>query len=160
MVVLVGVVAGCSGVTGDGSRAAERSSGQVSHWAEGVTVESVAETLHVEVPAAASEAKAARMEGLQDDGLIMAFALPTAEVDQFVAWLKPEQPLRLREQPLAHHTNPSTPFSHLGLPEPDLLAGVREGQVCAPCADELDWLKVAVARIDDRTSRVYLIAAD
>ncbi|WP_329111996.1 hypothetical protein [Streptomyces sp. NBC_01353] len=127
---------------------------------EGATAESVARMLHVQVPAAATETKAAHLQGLQDDGLIMAFALPTGEVDKFVAQLKPEEPLSLREQPLPRNTNPSTPFSHLGLPEPDLLAGVSEGQVCAPCEDNLNWLKVAVAQVDDRTSRVYLIGAD
>ncbi|WP_449485528.1 hypothetical protein [Streptomyces avidinii] len=123
-------------------------------------MESVAAALRVRVPATASESKAARLEGLQDDGLIMAFVLPSGEVDEFVAGLKPERPLGLRAEPLARSTNPSTPFSHLGVPEPDLLPGVREGQVCAPCEEGLDWLKVAVARVDDRTSRVYLIGAD
>ncbi|MBT2543758.1 hypothetical protein J7E99_24440 [Streptomyces sp. ISL-44] len=160
MAMLTGLVAGCSGTTGNGTPAADRSSGQVSHWVDGATVESVAKTLHVQLPEAATEAKAAHLEGLQDDGLIMAFVLPTGEVDTFVAQLKPEQPLSLREQPLARNTNPSTPFSHLGLPEPDLLARVREGQVCAPCEDNLNWLKVAVARVDDRTSRVYLSGVD
>ncbi|WP_060179409.1 hypothetical protein [Streptomyces sp. IMTB 1903] len=158
--MLAGLVAGCSGATGNGTPAADRSAGQVSHWVDGATVESVAKTLHVRLPAAATEAKAAHWEGLQDDGLIMAFVLPTDEVDTFVAQLKPEQPLSLREQPLTRNTNPSTPFSHLGLPEPDLLARVREGQVCAPCEDNLNWLKVAVAQVDDRTSRVYLRGVD
>ncbi|MEE1791112.1 hypothetical protein PUR28_10080 [Streptomyces sp. BE308] len=80
-------------------------------------------------------------------------------MDEFVARLKPEAPLGLRERPLARRTNPSTPFSHLGLPEPDLLARVREGQVCAPCEDNLNWLKVAVVQVDDRTSRVHLSAS-
>ncbi|MBT2470378.1 hypothetical protein J7E97_21510 [Streptomyces sp. ISL-66] len=132
----------------------------MSHWVDGATVASVAKTLQVQLPAAATEAKAAHLEGLQDDGLIMAFVLPKDEVDEFVAQLKPERPLGLREQPLARSTNPSTPFSHLGLPEPDLLARVREGQVCAPCEDNLNWLKVAVAQVDDRTSRVYLSGVD
>ncbi|MFJ8668230.1 hypothetical protein [Streptomyces sp. NPDC093600] len=119
------------GSTGTGSPAVDRSSGQAAH-----------------------------LEGLQDDGLIMAFVLPTSEVDEFVTQLKPEEPLSLRKRPLARNMNPSTPFSHLGLPEPDLLAGVREGQVCAPCEDNLNWLKVAVARVDDRASRVYLTGVD
>ncbi|MCX5013321.1 hypothetical protein OG765_20345 [Streptomyces sp. NBC_00555] len=55
---------------------------------------------------------------------------------------------------------PLIPFSHLGLPEPDLPARVREGQVCAPCEGDLNWLKVAVAQVDDRTSRVYLSGVD
>ncbi|WP_371588232.1 hypothetical protein [Streptomyces virginiae] len=154
---MIGLVTGCSG---GGTPVADRSSGQMSHWVEGATVESVATALRVQVPGTASESKAARLDGFQDDSLIMTFVLPTGEVDGFVAGLKPEQPLRLREQPLAASTNPSAPFSHLGSAEPDLLADVRETQVCAPCAGELNWLKVAVARLDDRTSRVYLRGVD
>ncbi|MEU3050487.1 hypothetical protein [Streptomyces sp. NPDC006984] len=160
MAVLTALVAGCSGAAESRTPATDRSSGQVSHWVDTATVESVAETLHVRIPATATEAKAAHLAGLQDDGLIMAFVLPTAEVDAFVAQLKPEEPLSLRKQALARNTNPSTPFSHLGLPEPDLSAKVREGQVCAPCEDNLDWLKIAVTQVDARTSRVYLSGAD
>ncbi|MFE2559195.1 hypothetical protein ACFXGT_24830 [Streptomyces sp. NPDC059352] len=154
------LVAGCSGAAENRTPAADRSSGQVSHWVDTATVESVAKTLHVRMPATATEAKAAHLAGFQDDGLIMAFVLPTTEVDGFVAQLKPEEPLSMREQPLARNTNPSTPFSHLGLPEPDLSAKVREGQVCAPCEDDLDWLKIAVTQVDAHTSRVYLSGAD
>ncbi|MCX5607366.1 hypothetical protein OHB39_07180 [Streptomyces sp. NBC_00047] len=32
--------------------------------------------------------------------------------------------------------------------------------MCAPREDGLNWLKVAVARVDDRTSRVYLRGLD
>ncbi|MFJ3906980.1 hypothetical protein [Streptomyces vinaceus] len=81
-------------------------------------------------------------------------------MEGFLGQLRPERPLRLREQPWAAGGKPATPFAHLGLPEPESLANVREGQVCAPCGDELDWLKVAVAPVDDRTSRVYLRGAD
>ncbi|MFF5976463.1 hypothetical protein ACFY7C_33665 [Streptomyces sp. NPDC012769] len=157
---LIGLVAGCSGAAGNGAPGAGRSVEQVAHWADGATVESVAETLRVRVPSTAVEVKAAHWEGLQDDGLILAFVLPTGEVDPFIAQLKPEAPLTLRERPLARNTNPSTPFSHLGVPEPDLLAKVREGQVCAPCDGDLNWMKVAVARVDERTSRVYLSGVD
>ncbi|MFI9066415.1 hypothetical protein ACIGQE_31875 [Streptomyces sp. NPDC053429] len=159
--VIAGLVAGCSGTArSGGTPAADRSSRQISHWLDEATVESVANTLHVQVPSAATEAKAAHLQGLQDDGLIMAFLLPAGEVDGFIAQLQPEEPLSLREQPLARNTNPPTPFSHLGVPEPDLLAKVREGQVCAPCKDNLNWLKVAVVQVDGRTSRVYLSGVD
>ncbi|MFF4456436.1 hypothetical protein [Streptomyces goshikiensis] len=158
--VLTGLVAGCSGTAGSAAPREARSLGPGAHWAAGATAESVAQTLRVRLPATATEPKAAHLEGLQDDSLIMAFVLPTSEVDGFVAELKPEEPLRLREQPLPHATNPTAPFSHLGLPEPDLLARVREGQVCAPCKGNLNWLKVAVAQVDERTSRVYLSGVD
>ncbi|MFE5731714.1 hypothetical protein ACFQ7A_12530 [Streptomyces sp. NPDC056528] len=154
------LVAGCSETAENRTPAAERSSGGVSHWVDTVTVESVAGMLRVRVPATTTEAKAAHLAGLQDDGLIMAFVLPTTEVEGFVAQLKPEEPLSLRERPLARNTNPSTPFSYLGPPEPDLSAKVREAQVCAPCEDNLDRLKIAVTQVDARTSRVHLSGVD
>ncbi|MGW0365231.1 hypothetical protein [Streptomyces sp. NPDC002990] len=159
--VLTGLVAGCSGTTGIGTPAAERSPGrQVPYWVDGVTVESVAKTLQVQMPSTATQAKAAYQKGFQDDGLLLSFVLPTDAVDGFVTQLKPERPLLLREQPFMGEGKPTTPFSHLGLPEPDALANVREGQVCAPCEDNLNWLKVAVARVDDHNSRVYLSGVD
>ncbi|CAM5315593.1 hypothetical protein [Streptomyces narbonensis] len=71
------LVAGCSGAAENRTPTADRSSGQVSHWVDTATVESVAETLHVRMPATATETKAAHLAGFQDDGLIMAFVLPT-----------------------------------------------------------------------------------
>ncbi|MFJ3975212.1 hypothetical protein [Streptomyces sp. NPDC090021] len=127
---------------------------------DGVTVESVARTLQVQMPSTATEAKAAYQKGFQDDGLILSFVLPTDAVDGFLTQLKPERPLRLREQPFVGEGKTTTPFSHLGLPEPDSLAGVREGVVCAPCKGDLNALEVSVARVDDDSSRVYLSGVD
>ncbi|MEV7441468.1 hypothetical protein AB0O22_09995 [Streptomyces sp. NPDC091204] len=67
--------------------------------------------------------------------------------------LKPGQPLRLRAQPFAAEATPAAPFARLGLPEPDSLCNVREGQVFALCKGDLNWLDVAVAQIDERSSR-------
>lgn len=92
--------------------------------------------------------------------MILSFVLPAEAVDSFLTQLKPEQPLRLRAQPFAAEATPATPFARLGLPEPDSLPKVREGQVCAPCKGDLNWLKVAVAQIDERSSRVYLRGVD
>ncbi|WP_150528329.1 hypothetical protein [Streptomyces vinaceus] len=154
---VVGVAAllgGCSGAGGG------RDIRDAPSWEEGATVESVAQTLRVHVPPTATDARAAHQKGFQDDGLILAFVVPAGEVDGFLGQLRPERPLRLREQPWAAEGKPATPFARLGLPEPESLANVREGQVCAPCGDELEWLKVAVAPVDDRSSRVYLRGAD
>lgn len=127
---------------------------------DGVTVESVARTLQVQVPSTATEAEAAHQKGFQDDGLLLSFVLPTDAVDGFLTQLKPERPLRLRQEPLVGEGKKTTPFSHLGLPEPDSLAGVREGVVCAPCKGDLNALEVAVARVDDHSIRVYLSGVD
>ncbi|MFF4456374.1 hypothetical protein [Streptomyces goshikiensis] len=162
MGLLAGLLVGCMGPTAEqGDRNVSRSPGrQVPYWMDGVTVESVAKTLQVQVPSTATEAKAAYQKGFQDDGLLLSFVLPTGAVDGFLTQLKPERPLRLREQPFVGEGKTTTPFSHLGLPEPESLAGVREGVVCAPCEGDLNTLEVAVARVDDHDSRVYLRGVD
>ncbi|MFE2283304.1 hypothetical protein ACFXDJ_03915 [Streptomyces sp. NPDC059443] len=160
--LLAGLMAGCMGATAEqGGQNVSRSPGrQVPYWMDGVTVESVANALHVQMPSTATEAKAAYQKGFQDDGLLLSFVLPTAAVDGFLTQLKPERPLHLREQPFVGEGKATTSFSHLGLPEPDSLAGVREGVVCAPCKGDLNALEVAVARVDDNSSRVYLRGVD
>lgn len=133
---------------------------QVPYWIDAATVESVAATLQVRIPPTATETKAAHQKGFQDDGLLLSFVLPADAVDGFLAQLQPERPLRLREQPFVGEGEATTPFAHLGLPEPDSLAGVREGTVCAPCKGDLNTLEVAVARVDEHKSRVYLSGVD
>lgn len=160
-VLLGALAAGCSGASGGSGREGGRSADPgASDWVEGATAESVARTLHVEVPSTATQTAAAHRRGFQDDGLILSFVLPAGAVDPFLTQLHPEQPLRLREQPFTAEAIPATPFARLGLPEPDSLPKVREGQVCAPCKGDLNWLKVAVAQIDERSSRVYLRGVD
>ncbi|MEU4355048.1 hypothetical protein [Streptomyces virginiae] len=160
-VLLGALAAGCSGASGGSGREGGRSADPgTSDWVEGATAESIARTLHVEVPSTATQTAAAHRRGFQDDGLILSFVLPAEAVDSFLTQLKPEQPLRLREQPFAAEATPATPFARLGLPEPDSLPKVREGQVCAPCKGDLNWLKVAVAQIDERSSRIYLRGVD
>ncbi|MFD8882533.1 hypothetical protein ACFV0H_08415 [Streptomyces erythrochromogenes] len=160
-VLLGALAAGCSGASGGSGREGGRSADPgTSNWVEGATTESVARTLHVEIPSTATGALAAHRSGFQDDGLILSFVLPAEAVEPFLTQLRPEQPLRLREQPFAAEATPATPFARLGLPEPDSLPKVREGQVCAPCKGDLNWLKVAVAQIDERSSRVYLRGVD
>ncbi|WP_146228386.1 hypothetical protein [Streptomyces sp. CG 926] len=160
-VLLGALAAGCSGTSGSSGREGGRSPDPgTSEWVEGATAESIARTLHVEVPSTATHTAAAHRKGLQDDGLILSFVLPAEAVEPFLTQLKPEQPLRLRAQPFAAEATPATPFARLGLPEPDSLPKVREGQVCAPCKGDLNWLKIAVAQIDVRSSRVYLRGVD
>ncbi len=160
--VLAGLMAGCGGATAhDGARDAPRSPGrQVPYWLDGAAPPAVAQQLHVAVPATATEVRAAHQKGFQDDGLLLAFVLPSSEVDGFVAQLAPERPLRTRQEPVAGAVKPTTPFAHLGLPEPESLPDVREGQVCAPCQGDLNSLDVAVARAGEGTSRVYLRGTD
>ncbi|MFE5852101.1 hypothetical protein ACFQ61_02585 [Streptomyces sp. NPDC056500] len=129
-------------------------------WDADATPQKVSAQLHVKVPHGAGDLRAARHEGFQDDGLLLAFTLPNSKVDEFLDQLAPDAPLRQRDEPRTHQTSPLAPFSHLGLKEPESLAEVREGQVCAPCGGELDSLRVAVHRLDATSSRIYLRGVD
>ncbi|MFH7598330.1 hypothetical protein WDV06_25020 [Streptomyces racemochromogenes] len=129
------------------------------YWREEVTVGEVVQRLQVGVPASASDLRSAYQKGFQDDALLLAFVLPTADVDAFLAQLKPQEPVKARTKSFAG-PEPVAPFAHLGLPEPDSVPGVRTAQVCAPCAGEVDFMHVAVVRLDEKSSRVYLQAVD
>ncbi|MFF9620250.1 hypothetical protein [Streptomyces griseosporeus] len=132
------------------------------HWENGVRFDQVAEKLGITVPATATDRKGARQRGFQDDVLLLAFVLPDAGVDGFVDALAPENPLVHRKRALTDPADyrPTTPFAHLGLPEPETLDGVLAGPVCAPCRGELDELEVVVAPLGGGRSRVYLRGVD
>lgn len=167
-VLLGGAIVGCSSgaAGGSGGSGGERGGrdlgrGQDSAWDEKATPTSVSEAMGVTVPEGAADPRAAYRHGFQDDGLLLAFTLPTADVDAFVATLRPEEELLTRAAPRKKVATPTTPFSRLGLPEPETLGDVREGQVCAPCGGDLNALTVAVHRLDGGdSSRVYLRAVD
>ncbi|NBM19022.1 hypothetical protein [Streptomyces sp. GC420] len=157
LICLIGpALAACSAA---GSGAADRT-GSVPQWDDKATPATVSRQMDIELPAKATDPRAARQNGFQDDGLLLAFTLPTSETDAFVEQLKPERELRERDKPRENPAKPMTPFSHLGLPEPESLPDVREGQVCAPCGGDLNSLVVAVHRLDDSNSRVYLRGVD
>lgn len=134
----------------------------VPYWAPGATPEKVAGDLHITIPPNATDRRAAYQKGFQDDGLLLAFTLPTADTEPFLKKLAPENPLSHRAKPLpsADDVKPTTPFAHLGLKEPETLPDVTEGPVCGPCQGDLNSLSVAVHPIDSRHSRVYLRGVD
>ncbi|WP_326574706.1 hypothetical protein OG889_06805 [Streptomyces sp. NBC_00481] len=150
-------LAACSATAG--SDAADRS-GEVLDWDDKATPATVSRQMNLDLPANATDKRAARQNGFQDDGLLLVFTLPTSGVDGFVERLGPESELRQRDEPRESVAKPMTPFSHLGLPEPESLPDVREGQVCAPCDGDLNSLAIAMHRLDDGKSRVYLRAVD
>ncbi|MDX3593549.1 hypothetical protein PV749_20730 [Streptomyces sp. ID03-2B] len=124
-----------------------------------MSVSAVAERLGGRVPEAASDVRAGHREG-QDDALLLAFVVPSGDVDGFLAGMDPEEPVEERAVPFAGESVPAAPFGHLDLPEPVGLHGVRTAQVCAPCDDDLNALHVAVAAIDGERSRVYVKGVD
>ncbi|MFB7710621.1 hypothetical protein [Streptomyces sp. NPDC056105] len=155
------LITACSGGgAGAGRDAGADTRRQVPTWKSGVTPAEVGELMHVPMPDEATDRRGAYQNGFQDDGLLLAFTVPTARVDAYLVRLAPEQPLTHRAKALAQSVKPMTPFAHLGLKEPETLADVRGGPVCAPCAGELNSLEVAVHPIDARRSRVYLRGVD
>ncbi len=157
LTLCIGLLAACS--SSAESTSADRLT-QVPRWDENATPASVAKQLYVKIPTEATDRRAAYQHGFQDDGLLLTFVLPTKEVNAFVEQLESEEELRYRAAPRPEVPTPMTPFSHLGLEEPDALPDVREAQVCAPCNGGLNFLRVAVHRLDDNTSRVYLAGSD
>jgi hypothetical protein len=136
---------------------------QVPYWVEGTTPARVAQRMNLSIPPRAADVRAAQQRGFQDDGLLLAFTLPEAETEALIRELDPDTPLTHRARPLASvdkRKPPTTPFAHLGLPEPEALADVTEGPVCLPCQGDLDWLNIAVHPLGTRLNRVYLSGAD
>ncbi|MEU2429195.1 hypothetical protein ABZ611_06675 [Streptomyces sp. NPDC007861] len=152
--------AALSACTADlGSGTADRT-GIVPQWDDKATPETVGRLMNIELPAKATDLRAALQNGFQDDGLLLTFTLPTSEAEAFLEQLHPEAELRQRDEPRENVVKPTAPFSHLGHPEPESLPDIREGQVCAPCSGDLNSLTVAVYRLDDSDSRVYLRGVD
>lgn len=159
--VALALITACSGGgTGAGRDAGADTRRHVPAWKSGVTPAEVGELMHVSIPDEATDRRAAYQNGFQDDGLLLAFTVPTARVGAFLTGLAPEQPLTHRAEALTRSVKPMTPFARLGLKEPETLADVRGGPVCAPCAGELNSLEVAVHPVDARRSRVYLRGVD
>jgi hypothetical protein len=133
----------------------------VPYWVKGAGFTRVAADLGVTVPRAATERVGARQKGFQDDVLLLAFVLPAGEVDGFVDGLAPENELVQRQKAAASAGyEPTAPFAHLGLAEPETLDDVTTGPVCAPCAGELNSLDITVAPVGEGRSRIYLRGID
>ncbi|MGC4966295.1 hypothetical protein ACLQ2H_09780 [Streptomyces globisporus] len=74
--------------------------------------------------------------------------------------LRPEQPLRIRNQDLPA---PTELFGHLGLAEPQIEKGARWAGVCPPCVGDsrrskVQWIEIHVLALDAETTRVYMQA--
>ncbi|GLX40740.1 hypothetical protein Sros01_68130 [Streptomyces roseochromogenus] len=158
LTLLAALAAGCSGTAAPREAGGGAPAGQRSDWVEGTTVDSVVQRLHLHLPPTATDGRAAQRNGFQDDDLLLSFVLPTTDVDGYLAQLKPERPLAPSKIPFAGESVPAAPFTHVGLPEPDSVPGIRKAQVCAPCANDIGQLHVAVAQLDSQTSRVYIKA--
>ncbi|MEU3369947.1 hypothetical protein ACFYM2_16085 [Streptomyces sp. NPDC006711] len=159
---LVCALAACSSSPDASVRDGSPGGQRIPYWVKGMTPHEVAGRLHVTIPAQATDLRAAYQKGFQDDGLLLAFTLPTPDTKAFVGKLAPASPLSHRASPLpsAKDVKPTTPFAHLGLSEPEGLADVTEGPVCSPCQGELNSLAVALHPLDAQHSQVYLRGVD
>lgn len=150
--ILGSALTSCSSVENDTANGRR----QVPYWDEKSTPATVSAQLSIELPAKATDRRAAYQHGFQDDALLLAFTLPTSKVDAFIDQLGPERELRQRDKPRPDPITPMAPFSHLGLKEPETLPNVLEGRICTACDGDPNALKIAVYRLDGSNSRIYL----
>lgn len=90
------------------SGAADRTQ-TLPRWEDKATPATVGRLMNIELPAKATDARAAVQSGLQDDGLLLVFTLPASGVDDFVEQLGPERELRRRDEPRASVAKPMIP---------------------------------------------------
>lgn len=138
-----------------------RSGGPV--WVEGQRATEAVGFMRVQTPTGATEVKGAVQHGFQDTTYLIAFTAPTADAETFIADLHPEEALRanLPRDPKTYTT--ITPWSHLGLPEPETEQKVRTASVCPPCIKDerrstVQSITIFIQEIGDGRSRVYLKA--
>ncbi|MEU9101475.1 hypothetical protein [Streptomyces sp. NPDC048361] len=55
--------------------------------------------MNLTIPGRAADVRAAYQVGFQDDAALLAFTLPTSDVDRFIQGLKPVSPLEHRALP-------------------------------------------------------------
>ncbi|WP_330300433.1 hypothetical protein [Streptomyces sp. NBC_00503] len=139
----------------------DRSGGPV--WVEGQGATEAAGFMRVRTPAGATEVKGAVQHGFQDTTYLIAFTAPAADVEAFVADMRPEEPLRANTPRDPKTYTPATPWSHLGLPEPETEQRVRTASVCPPCIKDerrstVQSVTIFVQDVGDGRARVYLKA--
>ncbi|MFJ9073978.1 hypothetical protein ACIRO3_01820 [Streptomyces sp. NPDC102278] len=132
-------------------------------WVEGQGAPEAAGFIHVQTPAGATEVKGGVQHGFQDTTYLISFTAPTADAETFIADLRPEEALRANtpRDPKTYTT--ITPWSHLGLPEPETEQKVRTASVCPPCIKDerrstVQSITIFIQDIGDGRARVYLKA--
>ncbi|MFD6471594.1 hypothetical protein [Streptomyces goshikiensis] len=138
-----------------------RSGGPV--WAEGQGATEAVGFMRVQTPAGAAEMKGAVQHGFQDTTYLLSFAASTGDAEAFVADLRPEEALRANTPRDSTTYTTITPWSHLGLPEPETQQKVRTASVCPPCIKDerrsaVQSITIFVQDIGDGRARVYLKA--
>ncbi len=136
-------------------------------WEENATPEWAAGVMGLRVPETATDRRAGHHSNLQYEVALLAFAVPTAEVDRFV------QPLRREGTQMVPNISPEQPgytrsdgFSHLGLPEPETFAeGMRSTSICPREAETPEstalrlCAEIHAHEFQPGTTRIYIWAS-
>ncbi|MGW7027216.1 hypothetical protein ACWGFX_08545 [Streptomyces xanthophaeus] len=138
-----------------------RSGGPV--WAAGQGATEAAGFMRVQTPTSATEVKGAVQHGFQDTTYLLSFAAPTSDAETFIADLRPEEALRANTPRDSKTYTTVTPWSHLGLSEPETQQKVRTASVCPPCIKDerrstVQSVTIFVQDVGDGRARVYLKA--
>ncbi|MFD3554389.1 hypothetical protein ACFWWA_20145 [Streptomyces goshikiensis] len=138
-----------------------RSGGPV--WAEGQGATEAIGFMRVQTPSSATEMKGAVQHGFQDTTYLLSFAASTGDAETFIADLHPEEALRANTPRDSKTYTTITPWSHLGLPEPETQQKVRTASVCPPCIKDerrsaVQSITIFVQDVGDGRARVYLKA--
>ncbi|MFG2426713.1 hypothetical protein [Streptomyces sp. NPDC048590] len=147
----------CSSAGGDDHRTTD---GRASHWGKGMGAPEASAFMKVAVPESATEVKGAVQINPQEDIYLLSFVTDERTAVRVAEDLRPEKPLRARNQDLP---SPTELFGHLGLAEPQSEKGVRWAGVCPPCVgdgrrSEVQWIEIHVLELDADRTRVYVQA--
>ncbi|PWS49584.1 hypothetical protein DLE01_22705 [Streptomyces sp. FT05W] len=134
--------------------------GRASHWGEDMGAPEASAFMKVAVPESATEVKGAVQINPQEDIYLLSFVTDEKTAVRVAEDLRPEKPLRARNQDLP---SPTELFGHLGLAEPQSEKGVRWAGVCPPCVgdsrrSEVQWIEIHVLELDADRARVYVQA--
>lgn len=154
---LVGLLGACSTGPDD-----QTGGGRSQYWDEKAGAPEAAAFMKVDIPTDATEVKGALQRNFQDDAYLLSFATTPKEAEDLGRQFEGQGPLEERA-PLATPIPPGTPFTHLGLREPDTLQEVRWAGVCPPCVKDkqrkhIQWIEVYLEKLDADRTRVYLRA--
>ncbi|MEU1091087.1 hypothetical protein ACFYPN_32820 [Streptomyces sp. NPDC005576] len=151
------LLASCSSTGGNDHRTTD---GRASHWGKGMGAPEASAFMKVAVPGNATEVKGAVQINPQEDIYLLSFVTDEKSAVGVAEDLRPEQPLRMRNQDVPASTEL---FGHLGLAEPQSEKGARWAGVCPPCVGDsrrskVQWIEIHVVELDAGTTRVYMQA--
>ncbi|MFC9754873.1 hypothetical protein [Streptomyces sp. NPDC056921] len=151
------LLASCSGSDGDDRRVTE---GRDWHWDKNAGVPQASAFMNVTVPKDATQTKGAVQINPQEDIYLLSFVTSEKNAEGIAEDLHSGDPLKAQKK---NFVPDRERFKHLGLAEPQTLAGTRWAGVCPPCVNDdrrkkVQWIDVYVQALKDDRVRVYLQA--